>query len=343
MRTTLKAVLIIIILIIANSSVLEEHKKKQEILAENAYTEVSLPNIHEIFIHAFGNESIHEIISHYQELYPTIVKGNISIPIDGNYVPQGITEMKNYLLITAYDSTKKNNSKVYVITKEGTYINEVTLDTNAHVGGIAFDEVNNLLWIPGNNGTLLAYNAPSFLTQENVQFHSEFLNLSKGMQDFKNTFQKAIDYLCIEGEYLYIGNFTLNEPGTIKKFHLRKNNQEIQMKEINSFQVPPKVQGITFYELHDQKYMLLSTSYSRYNTSNLMIFSYNENQTEYKETDKNLECPPMLEQIIKEGNNLYLLFESAAKKYNNCPEIIEYICIIDIKELIYSYGNNKMA
>lgn len=86
---------------------------------------------------------------------------------------------------------------------------------------------------------------------------------------------------------------------------------------------------------NNQKYMLLSRSYGRHNSSQLDVYKYDEEVRDYNGLEiKVIDLPPMLEQISMQKRDLYLLFESGANKYADCEEIIDVIPIIDIDELL---------
>ena len=61
-------------------------------------------------------------------------------------MPQSITFAGNYLLISAYDYSKAQESVIYVMNKKTQkYITTIVLPHKGHVGGITFDGTN--LWI----------------------------------------------------------------------------------------------------------------------------------------------------------------------------------------------------
>ena len=72
------------------------------------------------------------------------------------FTPQGITTVGNNYLVSAYK--KGENSKIYIydkVTKKLT--GEIILNNRAHVGGISYDEKNNILYVAGSKGTVNIY------------------------------------------------------------------------------------------------------------------------------------------------------------------------------------------
>ena len=65
-----------------------------------------------------------------------------------NFVPQGLCRAKDYMLVTAYDVKKRNNSVIYVVDfANRDLVSTLTLPNKYHAGGIAFDGEN--IWMTG--------------------------------------------------------------------------------------------------------------------------------------------------------------------------------------------------
>ncbi len=271
----------------------------------------------------------------YPDLMNKYISSNIKIPINDEMIPQGITIMDDLILITSYDSLYQLNSQVDILSKTGRIIKNISLDTNSHVGAIVYDNVNKLIWLPDNDGVLNAYDSVEFLTKNKINARYKFFDISERLVDYEDNTRQSIDYLYTNGENLFIGNFSLNKKGIIKQYRIN-NTDKINLEYINEFNVPTKVQGITFHEYNGQEYMILSRSYNRYKPSSIEIYQYSENKKSYNTPVKKIILPPMLEQVVMDSNQLYSLFESNALKYSNCLEKVEYIGIIDFEQLISS-------
>ena len=280
------------------------------------------------------SDEVKEVAFNYPEFLNVIIDANIKIPIYDNMVPQGITLMGDYILITSYDGDGKNNSVVYVMDKMGNVINTVDLGTKSHVGGIAYDEANELIWIPDNNGVLNAYKALDFIDNKKVKAKYRFNNVSDDLIDFLDDKKKLIAFVTIDEDSIYFGNFAKDTESIVKKYRIMNIDGKISLNYINSFMVPARTQSITFFNKGLKKYMIMSNSYQRRKSSYIKVYEYQENITNYKEEIIQIELPPMLEQSVVNGNSLYTIFESKAKKYSNCPEKIEYICILDVYKII---------
>lgn len=281
-----------------------------------------------------GDGDILESLANYPELKRILLNAKIDVPLINDFIPQGIVVIDDYIFITGYFESK-DNSKCYVLNKKGEIVNEVELDNNSHVGSIAYDKINNLIWIPNNEGILSAYNKDDFLNKKHVDAKYSYSGFSIDLMDFQDIRKNHIAYLYVDNEYIYFGNFFINSNCLIKKYKIVLKNNVVNLKYINSFYVPPKTQSITFVEKDNEKYMLLSRSYGRHNSSQLYIYNYEDDIIDYNNLEiKMVDLPPMLEQISVDNNNLYLLFESGATKYWDCEEKLKVIPIINLEELL---------
>ncbi len=282
-------------------------------------------------------EDIMTILENYPEIKRLTAQADIELPIPKNMVPQGITLLDDeYIIVSAYNTDHSKKSKSYVLSSYGQLFNTVTLDNRSHVGGIAYDKKNDLLWLPDNDGSLNAYEASQFIDQKDIKpkytFDKIGLELKKHV--YKN--QDFIDYLSVDGKYLYIGGFSLYGSGLVKKYEIIKKGSNLELEYKNSFKIPSKIQGITFYHKNDKVYMILSQSFGRQNVSHIIIFEYDETETDYNEARSmlTLESPPLLEQVTSVNSGLYMIFESGANKYSDCKEKIENVLILDLEQAI---------
>ena len=292
----------------------------------------------------YNNNIIHNNLNYIADIYPdffeVLKSANITLPILDDMIPQGITIMKKYILITAYDYNSQKSSVVYVLDKIGNIINKVSLNNYSHVGSIIYDDVNNLIWIPDNNGILNAYNSVDFLNTDSVTPKYQFSNISEGLTNYNDTTKQEIAYLCIDNNMLYIGSFSNMGKGKIKKFQIINEQNDIKLELKKEFLCPFLVQGMTFYNDLNTKYLILSSSYGQKNDSHLEIYKFDDSKNDITSMKKiKLTLPPMLEQITIKRDNLYILFESKATKYQETLVKIEEICSLDIKKIIAKFDD----
>ncbi len=283
---------------------------------------------------------LYKILEKYPDLKNAILAASTNLTFEKQMVPQGITLTEEHIIITAYDFKKRGNSKCYIYTMDGKMVNVVSLDTKSHVGSIAYDKKNDFVFIPGDNGTVLVYKKDDLL-YNNFANSTFYFDLSEKFKIYDNKYTNVVDYLTIDEDDLYVGNFLNNENGLVQKYKIVGENNRLKLILSKEFTVPQKVQGISFYKEGDTKYMILSISFGRKNDSYLEIYNYRDDIIDYTTEKKiNLTMPPMLEQNTIYNDRLYIIFESNANKYKNSKNKVDCICILDIKKILSS--SNKI-
>lgn len=300
-------------------------------------------------IYAFTNnyyDTFNSYLSkqNYSAFASLIVDYNILIPYINNMVPQGITIMNDYFLISMYDYTKISNSVVCVLNKKGDLINICYLNNNAHVGGIAYDSINDLVWITQKDGKIDAYLSNQILNSKYPVPFFWGLDVGSGLENYKYPWINSASFITINENKIYIGSFTLNEPGLVKAYSIVMDDEmkKISLFYENSFFIPDKCQGMAFYKIDDEEFIAFSRSYGRDFSSLLQLFLYDIDKDGYNEKEDDyivIRTPEMMEQIVFHDNYLYGIFESAADPYLKDAGI-DNIFAIDAKKLIKTYKKN---
>lgn len=270
-------------------------------------------------------------------LTPYMYDTNIKIPIKEAMVPQGLTKADENFLISSYDYNKEKSSVVYVCDNNGNILNECALGIQAHVGGIAFDKENNLIWIAANNGYVNAYSSSTITEKEEDSNPLWTFDVGEGCQHYINPWKNSISYLSVDGNYLYVGSFSLFKNGLVKKYLIINNNNNISLSLQKSFKVPTKVQGLTIYHKDDQDYIIFSRSFGENIPSVLQIYKYQEDIDDYTNSKLNSVCyktDAMMEQIIIDNNTLYALFESSSYPYRYSSTSAENIEASDMNLIL---------
>ena len=273
------------------------------------------------------NPNVGSVSHNYQDFSKLLVEANIKIPYEDDFIPQGITIVNDYIFIAGYK--ENSNSICYVIDKNGIVYNKIDLNTKSHVGSIAYDSINELIWMPDEDGLLNAYELTDFFYKSSIDYKYQFKDLANEFVSYIDKDKVSISFLTIDNSYIYIGNFSKNDKSMVKKYKINNKNK-IKLQYINSFYLPSKTQGITFIDYNKKKYLISSNSFGRTNTSRLNIYEYKNNIEDYTNNNKYIDIPPMSEQIQFNLNKMYVLFESGANKYSDGIDRIEYICILDI-------------
>lgn len=279
-----------------------------------------------------------KVISNYPALSNTLIDDSIKTYENSNMVPQGITSNSDYIFTSCYDGLGNNNSLIVTLDKEtGNLVNICELESKAHVGGIAFDESNNLIWVSSNNGNVNAYYPDIIAEQYQAEPKYKDLNVGTGLKNYKCPWKNSVASLTIYNNTLYVGSFTTTEKGLVKAYKIVENEDKtkIALTYIKSFTIPPQVQGITFYNNGTNTYLLLSRSYGKHASSIIQIFKYDETISDYTENIPYIyyKAPSMLEQISVDEESLYTVYESAATKYQNGKEQVDTLHIFDLPKL----------
>lgn len=230
-----------------------------------------------------------------------------------NYVYQGICTYKDLLFITSYDYTYELNSKITIV-KDQTIIHETILNINSHVGGIAIDCENEIVWVTGSCGCISGYHLDSVINQNSV---TPIFDKVKVADDLVNIYGiNSVAYLTIYKNKLFVGNYNTGDKSIIKVFAINKDGS-INTKKVSVINSPNYIQGITFVNKDNKDYLFVSSSYGTLK-SNIKIYEYNSNIKDLRNINMTLiKLPPMLEQIYISDYRLYTIFESNAKKFRN--------------------------
>ena len=258
--------------------------------------------------------------------------------------PQGLCITDEYILVSAYCHTGTHNSVIYVIDMmTGDFIKEIVLKNKNHVGGLAFDTRHRMVWVSTSHKGRAAASAFSLknLKSYDLDKMKEPIAYTHDYDLF--TLEKDSFMTFYEG-YLYIGHFSLKENSVVQKFKIGVNgglqtengatlgvDKDIAIpEEIKA--IPKQIQGFAIYK--DKA--ILTQSYG-IKSSNLFVHNYSDimYQTGTKYTINKVVMPQKLEQIYIDGDDLYVLFESAAFSYRAQPlPKVDRICKLDLGEII---------
>lgn len=242
----------------------------------------------------------------------------------GSYVLQGICVIGNKTLITAY-SNDDENSKIYVLNENNEIIKETLLYNNAHVGGICYDYDHDYVWITDKGTTISAYKLDDILTEKIIL--PEYKQINIGGFDFCDI--QSVAYITYDDNKIFVGNYSNSSLSVIRSFEIRTDGF-IKLNTCKEAKFTKQVQGVTFYEKDNNKYIIVSSSYGPIKKSKLKIYKYNKNITNYNDVNYiEFILPPMLEQItVSEQEKLISLFEINASKYkifsNDQKDVVEY-------------------
>ena len=301
----------------------------------------SLPETYNILYDQIQFDNTNFNINNNDATFSDSIINSLNIPFMNRFVPQGLTIIDEKILISAYDFFGNNKSRIYVIDMNGQLLNVCDLDIVAHVGGIAYDIDHNLVWVSNTNGKVNAYSPYTILNNNKASAKYKDLDLGHDLINYKN--DPAISYLTYYDNKLYVGNYTKNNNGTLKEYNITINrDNKASLKLNNKYNVPSLIQGVTFYDYNDNRFIIFSRSYGLNTPSILQIFKFDKDKNDYLENDTNCcvyEAPTMMEQIVTYDDELYTIYESGSTPYSSFSyDPTNSVHISDINKLVL---NNK--
>ena len=224
--------------------------------------------------------------------------------------------------------------------KSGALLKEIILDNKSHVGGISYDNKNELIWICSSKGRVDSYKYKEFIEGDisNKKSYNVCDN-SLGGSFLLEDGNMVSSYLTVYLDKLYVGSFNKKTNGLVKVFDIIRENGNTSLKYLREFIVPNKIQGITFYKSNGITYMFLSKSYTRIKDSEILVYRYRKDIDDYSIYSFSFNLPPMLEQIVNINGKLLLLFESFAKKYSyNARVVVDDVVIINVDTILEDFS-----
>ena len=245
------------------------------------------------------------------------------IPALGTMVPQGVTMSNEYIFISLYDSLKISKSMIYVFDHDFSLKRKVLLDSYSHVGGISVDEVNNCIWTSGTHGSVCAYSIDDILSKKEVE--SVYKNDEVGNDLINYRGQKAVSFLNVFDNKLFVGNYTCVNDGTLKVYDICVDGDKLSLMYNTKYVVPTMVQGVSFYTFDDQDYILFSRSCGDGVDSFIQMYKFDDEFDYHNSESVTFQLDPMLEQIdIDENGILNGVFESNAVPYRDKDKEYDY-------------------
>lgn len=297
----------------------------------------------------------------YKEKFSTAIPGLEYALIDdfvcGQMVPQGICLAGDFMLVTAYDNTRKymqdtgkrtqyqeKCSVIYVLSnekpKQRELLTTIVLPDVNHVGGIAFD--GNTVWIAKSTTKKLSA----------IDYRIIWQAAFSGKQSYKlENYTVTVDcgvtasFLTYADSKLWVGtyqNLTTNKGG-LRCFDIIRENQQTKLALEYSCQIPAYANGVAIAEISGRHYMAIVSSQGRYVDSKIYLYEMIRDKITNRKLLLYLDAyrfPPMAEEVAYDGKNLYFLFESSATCYSTltvrkCSYVVDRICAVPAEKLFH--------
>lgn len=266
--------------------------------------------------------------------------------------PQGMDVTDDYIFVSAYCHTKRHNSVIYMMDgKTGEFIKEIILPNRTHAGGLAYDNINRVLWVTDMKDGKAAVSLYTLEAMENYDYEK-----TKKPLPFLNT--HILDgltrnsFMAFRGGNLYAGYFSMSGTSVINRYSVNFEKNKLHQDEYEELNEERKtfskvamdqkwadilsqVQGLEVFG----NYLFLSQSYG-YSDSRLRIYEREAIEKEKyslktKEELKSYRLPTRMEQICVHGGKLYMLFESGAYAYRGIPvKCIDRIISVNLNDIL---------
>lgn len=190
-------------------------------------------------------------------IYKGCVNFNYENIYNDKFVVQGFCISKDYCMISAY-SRDNLNSRIYLYEKSGSFNKFVELNNDAHVGGISYDYVNDIVFVTGSKGKINAYDYSELISGSIKEYQCN-VDISKVLDGIVSAatvyFYKNSLYIC-----------TFSNVGRMVKFNIEidRRKKVIDIKEYTVYNdLPACIQGVCVFEDNDELFYLFSQSFGR--------------------------------------------------------------------------------
>ncbi|MEE1030706.1 MAG: hypothetical protein U0L12_01045 [Ruminococcus sp.] len=270
-----------------------------------------------------------------------------SSDICSSMTPQGLAVTEDYILVSAYCFTGTHNSVIYVIDKKShDFVKEIVLRNKAHVGGLAYDPIHQNIWIAGSSNGLPQVNAITLNQLENYNFQDGYTPITYS-QSYDLYAINRSSFLTYYDCSLYVGYFAEDTSSVLEEYAITEDGTlatEIPEEPLGTSDslapvalpcdvkvITEQAQGVAFYK----NKILFSQSYGPFPSSLQVHYNTIQKLLEKDSMIEKVYFPEKMEQIYVDGDDLYVLFESAAHGYHASSLCkIDRILKLDLTKLL---------
>lgn len=222
-----------------------------------------------------------------------------------DFCVQGLAFTPDYLLLTAYALNAQENGGLYVYDrKTGAFLGKIPMRRGSHLGGIAYDGKN--VWVCHSGQQVLSrisYEALRGAVKQGM------FTVAGAEEDYP--VEEEPSCLTAENGQLFAATFRDKVESRMTAYRYDENRDRLVAE--NVYQIPPKVQGVAFDAAGN---VWFSTSYGRKNSSFLLKYkALAAVGEEGVQPEAVVELPPCSEELAAQNGKLYIVFESACRKY----------------------------
>lgn len=240
-------------------------------------------------------------------------------------IPQAITQAGGYMLVSAYDSTGKDESVIYILNRAThSYITTLVLPNKAKVNCMAYDGQN--IWI--SKGDKVAYFPFSAITNA-VTSGSKYTSLSAYTRYF--AVQTKVNVMAYHNNVLWIGAYNTSASTKMYGYSIVTQNNLCYLTSKYTMSIPSRTQGIAF---DSEGYMYMTVSYRTNSSKSNYISKLYKFKPNLSSPDASgnilkgskltkLTLPPMAENVCIYGNYLYTVYSGSM--YTSCKYPVDRV------------------
>ena len=240
-----------------------------------------------------------------------------------------------------FDLYEQKRSFVVIDKEKHNFIKEVILPGQPHVGGLAYDPEHKILWYSSNINGIAQAVSIKMDTIEAYDYDDSHLPV--------DTFQTVSLYGIVRDSFmtfyegcLYVGCFEKYNESVIARYGVDADGNLINTMDeelgmdfemavpLDYSTISEQVQGIAFYNdklLISHSFGILPSRLVFYEQSDKRLY-VNENSA------RTYRFPERLEQIVVEGDNLYVMFESCAYAYRaSSVNIVDRVLKLNLSKM----------
>lgn len=221
---------------------------------------------------------------------------------------QGLCFTPEFILMTSYSEGDEELGSLMVFDREsGEYLVTIGMREDSHLGGIAYDGEN--VWVCHSNSKTLERISYEYIQKIASDAPKYCVDASALSEEYHlKNIPSCITYY---GGRIWVATHTKFFDSEMLSYSY--DSETNKLTAMSSYNIPSKVQGVAFDENGS---VYLSTSYGRNNSSYLKVYSSLLSLTKKpNEPAMKVEMPPCAEQLAIADDNIYIVFESASKKY----------------------------
>ena len=244
-------------------------------------------------------------------------------------VPQGMTFAGSYLLVSAYDSKRIDNSVVYVMSRSSKkLLTTVVLPNKTHAGGLAYDGRN--LWICQSTYlrsiSFAQIKKAAVAKKKYLEIKAYGTKNALGQQAAAVTYYKGL---------LWVASYSESNSGYLGSYRIADKTGKPVLTVCGRIKLPNRVQGLTFTS---NGRLILSRSCQTNSTKRGYLHQLDVYKPNLKKAgagkitlgkrNKVINMPSMNEEIAVSGKYLYVNFESV--QFTSATKRVDRICAFKV-------------